>query len=93
MLVVGLVHDSGWEPPEEEDTPAPQPARTWRVPWRPLAWVAVWCWLMALVPVADHAFGALAGYGVLLLVVALTFWRVERWCTRQYWHGLREYQS
>jgi hypothetical protein len=48
---------------------------------------------MALVPVVDRAFGALAGYGLLLLIVALTFWRVDRWCARQYWQGLREYQS
>jgi hypothetical protein len=91
MLVFGLVHDRGWEPPE--DPPERRPARSWRLPWRPLAWVATWCWLMALVPVAGHAFGALAGYGVLLLSVALVYWRVDRWCARQYWHGLREHRS
>jgi uncharacterized membrane protein len=47
---------------------------------------------MALVPVASDAFGGLAGFGVLMLAVALGFWRLERWCTRQYWHGLREYK-
>jgi hypothetical protein len=91
MLVVGLVHGSGWEPPE--DAPEPPRRRTWHVPWRPLAWLAAWCWLLALVPVADDAFGALAGYAVLLLAVGLGFWRVERWCARQYWQGLREYQA
>jgi apolipoprotein N-acyltransferase len=91
MLVVGLVHGSRWEPPE--DAPEPPRRRTWHVPWRPLAWLAAWCWLLALVPVADDAFGALAGYAVLLLAVGLGFWRVERWCARQYWQGLREYQA
>jgi hypothetical protein len=91
MLVFGLVHDHGWEPPE--DLPPRRADRTWRLPWRPLAWVAAWCWLMALVPVVDHAFGGLAGYAVLLLAVALVFWRLERWCSRQYWDGLREYRS
>jgi hypothetical protein len=92
MLVFGLVHDRGWEPPPEEP-PAPRPDRRWHLPWRPLAWVAAWCWLMALVPVVTDAFGGLAGYAVLLLAVALVFWRLERWCARQYWQGLREYKS
>jgi hypothetical protein len=61
--------------------------------WRPLAWIAAFCLLLALVPVAEQAFGALAGYAVLLLAVAMGFWRVERWCSRQYWQGLREYQA
>jgi uncharacterized membrane protein len=47
---------------------------------------------MALVPVVNSAFGGLAGFGVLMLAVALVLWRLERWCARQYWHGLREYK-
>ncbi|HEY1509209.1 MAG TPA: hypothetical protein VGF93_09430 [Solirubrobacteraceae bacterium] len=47
---------------------------------------------MALVPVVGSAFGGLAGYGVLMASVALVLWRVERWCARQYWGGLREYK-
>jgi hypothetical protein len=90
MLVFGLIHDHGLEPPE--DLQRRPPERTWHLPWRPLAWVAAWCWLMALVPVVDDAFGGLAGYVVVLLAVALAFWRLERWCSRQYWHGLREYK-
>jgi hypothetical protein len=62
------------------------------LPWRPLAWAAVWCWLMALVPVVSSAFGGLAGFGVLMAAVALILWRIDRWCARQYWHGLREYK-
>ena len=92
MLVFGLIHDRDWEPPPEEDVPPPHAQRTWHLPWRPLAWVAVWCWLMALVPIVSDGFGGLAGFGVLMLAVALAFWRVERWCARQYWQGLREYK-
>jgi hypothetical protein len=91
MLVFGLVSDRGWEPPG--DVPERSPGRTWHLRWRPLAWVAAWCWLMALVPVVDRAFGGLAAYAILLLAVALFFWRVDRWCSRLYWHGLREYKS
>jgi uncharacterized membrane protein len=47
---------------------------------------------MALVPVVNSAFGGLAGFGVLMLAVALVLWRLERWCARQYWQGLREYK-
>lgn len=91
MLVVGLIGDSGWEPLENEPEPPP-PRRKWNLPWRPLAWAAVWCWLMALVPVVSSAFGGLAGFGVLMAAVALILWRIDRWCARQYWHGLREYK-
>jgi hypothetical protein len=91
VLVLGLIHDGGWEPPEYEPEPEPR-RRKWNLPWRPLAWVAAWCWLMALVPVVNSAFGGLAGFGVLMLAVALGFWRLERWCARQYWQGLREYK-
>jgi hypothetical protein len=97
MLVFGLVHGDGWEPPDdgwapgEDDLPERRPW-TWRLPWRPLAWLAAWCWLMALVPVVNDAFGSLAGYGVLMLALGLAAWRFERFCSRQYWHGLREYK-
>jgi hypothetical protein len=91
VLVFGLINDSGWEPSDQPPEPPPRP-RNWKLPWRLFAWVAAWCWLMALVPVASSAFGGLAGYGVLLLAVALAFWRFERWCARQYWEGLREYK-
>jgi hypothetical protein len=91
MLVFGLVHDRGPETSPEE-IPPERPGRRWHIPWRPLAWVAAACWLMALVPNLDGAFGGLAGYAVLLAAVALRFWRLERWGSRQYWHGLREYK-
>ncbi|MEA2217909.1 MAG: hypothetical protein QOJ35_535 [Solirubrobacteraceae bacterium] len=91
MLFVGLVRGDGWEPPDE--VPAPPPAPRWHVPWRALAWVAAWWGLLALVPLVEHAFGGLVGYAFLLAVVALGFWRVERWCAGQYWRGLRDYQA
>jgi hypothetical protein len=47
---------------------------------------------MALVPVANQTFGGLAGFVVLLLAVALALWRLDRWCSRQYWRGLRDYK-
>jgi len=97
MLVFGLVHDGGWEPPEHareppDDDPPEHRPWTWRPPWRPLAWFAAWCWLMALVPVVSSAFGGLAGYGLLMLALGLVCWRLERFCRRTYWHGLREYK-
>jgi amino acid transporter len=99
MLVFGLVHDGGWEPPEHgpgpeppEDQPPERRPWSWRLPWRPLAWFAAWSWLMALVPVVSSAAGGLAGFGVLMLAFGLVCWRLERFCTRAYWHGLREYK-
>lgn len=91
MLVLGLIHDGGWEPPDAEPE-QPRRRRKWNLPWRTLVWIAVWCWLMALVPVVSSAFGGLAGFGVLMASVVLVIWRVERWCARQYWGGLREYK-
>ena len=87
VLVFGLIHDGGWEPPEFEPEPE-RPNRKWNLPWRPLVWVVVWLWLMALVPLV----GGLAGFGLLMAAVALAFWRLERWCAKQYWAGLREYK-
>ncbi len=90
MLILGLVHE--WDPPPPEDDEPPRRGGRWRLPWRPLAWFAAWCWLMALVPVVQDAFGGLASFGVLMLAVALVARRVDRWCARQYWHGLREHK-
>lgn len=86
-----LLQDRGWELPEEE--PPPRPPHHWHLPWRPLTWFAAWCWLMALVPVVDDAVGGLAGYVVLLAALGLVLWRADRWLSRQYWHGLREFKN
>jgi hypothetical protein len=84
-MFVGLVHDPGLdrpEPPEARSRPSmPQ------VPWRLLAWIVGWVWLLVL---AD-AVGGFAGYLVVLLAVAVGAWRLDRWCARQYWSGLRDY--
>jgi hypothetical protein len=94
VLVLGLIHDGGWdpEPPEEEPEPEPRPVRKWNLPWRSLAWLTVWVWLLAVVPVVNSAFGGLAGFGVLIAAVVLILWRIDRWCAKQYWAGLREYK-
>jgi len=100
MLVFGLVHDSGSEPPEHgweppEDEFHEQERREWdwhMVPWRSLLWLVLWAVLMAIVPSVSSNFGGLAGFGVLMVAVALAFWRLERFCARQYWNGLREYK-
>lgn len=98
MLVFGLVHGSGWEPPERGWEPPEDEApkrREWdwhMVPWRSLAWLALWCALMAIVPFVSSTLGGLAGFAVLMAAVALAFWRLERFCARQYWQGLREYK-
>jgi hypothetical protein len=47
---------------------------------------------MALVPVVSTALGGLAGFAVLMAAVALAVWRIDRWCAKQYWAGLREYK-
>lgn len=89
-MFVGLVRSSDWEPP-----PPPEPPRDrgWHVPWRAVAWVATWWALLLAVPIAGHAVGQLGAYALLLLVLALGLWRLDRWCARQYWGGLREHQS
>jgi hypothetical protein len=94
MPFVGLVSDPRWEPPEGNgDGDKERGHRTWRIPWRLLAWLALLVGLMLLVPVAGHALGQFAGYLLLCFNVALGFWRFDRWCAKQYWSGLRDYQS
>ena len=87
-----LLQDRSWEPAPNEEEPSRR-TRRWHLPWRPLAWFALWCWLMALVPIVGSAFGNLAGYGVLLLAIALVLWRLDRLCNRLNWTGMREYKS
>jgi len=76
-LFLGLVRD-----------PEPGPRRRPpHLPWRPFAWFAAFCWLMY----AAGQLGGLVSYLLILAAVGLGCWRVERWCARQYWGGLREY--
>ena len=94
MPFVGLVSDPRWEPPDGSNDPERKRRhRNWRVPWSVIVWLALFIGLMWLVPVASGLFGALAGYLLLCLNVAVAFWRVDRWFETQYWRGLRDYQS
>jgi hypothetical protein len=86
-----LLHDRGWDAPFDEEPD--RPPRHWHLPWRPLAWFALWCWLMALVPIVGRLVSNLAAYGVLLLAIALVLWRLDRLCHRLNWTGMRDYKS
>jgi hypothetical protein len=90
-MFVGLVRDPDWQPPD--GFREPNPGRSWEVPWRALAWLAVLGGLLKLEPAVEHVAGAPIGYGFLLAIVALGVWRFDRWCVRLYWRGLQEYQQ
>jgi hypothetical protein len=90
-MFVGLVRDPRWEPPE--GAPEPERRRSWRIPWRTIVTLIVFCTMLALVPPVGEAFGPLAGYGFLCLAVAIGGWRFDRWLGRQYWRGLKDYQA
>jgi hypothetical protein len=90
-MFVGLVRDPEWQAPD--GFPEPSPRRSWEVPWRALAWLAVLGGLLKLEPVVARVAGAPIGYGFLLATVALGVWRFDRWCARLYWRGLQEYQQ
>jgi hypothetical protein len=90
-MFLGLVRDPEWQPPD--GFPEPSPDRPWEVPWRALAWLAGLGTMLKLEPVVEHEAGAVVGYGFLLATVALGAWRLDRWCSRLYWRGLRDYQS
>jgi hypothetical protein len=85
---VGLVSDPRWEPPDQPERRPPE----WHVPWGVVAWVVVITGLALAVPTVDRLIGSLAAYVLLLVTVAVAVWRVDRWCARQYWRGLRDYQ-
>ena len=93
MPFVGLVSDPRWEPPEGSGDDKERRKRAWVIPWRLLLWAVLLIGLTLLVPVVGHALGAFAGYLLLCFTVALGFWRFDRWCAKQYWSGLRDYQS
>jgi hypothetical protein len=93
MPFVGLVSDPRWEPPDDSPEPRRRWNWNWRVPWSVLAWVAVWWTLLLLAPVAGRELGDGVGYLVLIVDVSLGSWRLNRWTSRQYTRGLRDYQS
>jgi hypothetical protein len=91
-VFVGLIHEPRWDP--DDEVPEPLPRR--RLPrglWRPLLWLAGWLWMFVLAGIVASLLGAFAGYVVVLVAVALAAWRVDRWCARQYWGGLREWHG
>jgi hypothetical protein len=86
VLVLGLVHDPGPPEPPDDDA-ASGPSAPWpRPPWRPFAWIALFCWLLY----GAGEIGGLAGYLLILLAVTIGCWRVDRWLDKQYWGGLTE---
>jgi hypothetical protein len=95
MPFVGLVSDPRWEPPD--DSPEPRRRRNWHwhwdVPWNVVAWVVMWWTLLLLAPLAGRELGGGVGYLVLIGDVALGSWRLNRWTSRRYTRGLRDYQS
>jgi hypothetical protein len=95
-MFVGLVKDpGGWRPPDDQPDPnrRRRPSVSWGIVIRALAWTTAFVGLFALVPVADHMIGPLAGYLLILLAVALGGWRLDRMLTAQYWRGLKDYQA
>jgi hypothetical protein len=93
-MFVGLVRDPGWHGPPDglPEKPEREP-RSWRIPWRLIAWVVGLVTLLAVVPMVDRLISNFAGYVLILAVVAVGTWRIERWCSGQYWRGLRDYRS
>src|SRR3954447_1443601 len=90
-MFVGLVRDPGWHgPPDGEPERPDREPRSWRIPWGPIVWAVALVAVVALVPLVDRLIGDLAGYLLLLAVVAVGALRVDRWCSRQYWRGLRD---
>ena len=87
---MGLVRDPDWQPPE--GFPGRR-RRRWAVPWRAIATVAVFCLMLWLVPVVDHAFGPFAGYGFLLAAITFGGWRLDRAMGPTYLRGLKDYQA
>ncbi len=76
-----LVEGSSWRP---EPDPDPGPGRSWslpRVPWRPFAWFAAFCWALF----AAGQVGGLAGYLLVLVAVGVGSWRLNRFAERWEW--------
>lgn len=69
-----LIDTREWEPEEHDRQRRPRP----HVPWRPFAWIAAFAWLLVIAAEVD----GFAGYGIVLLAVALGSWRLERWAGR-----------
>ena len=90
-MFVGLVQDPGWHRPDDNEEPSRR--RPWRVPRGVVIWTLVLIGMRALIPFAEHEIGDFAGYVLVVATLTVAVWRVDRWCSRQYWRGLRDYQS
>jgi hypothetical protein len=75
-----------WEPEPEPDEPR---RRRRPLPWRPVAWVLVLCWLFA---VAGETSG-LVSYGSLLACVTIAAVLVDRAVGRASWSAMREHRQ
>ena len=73
-----LVDTRGWEDEDEDEDENESRRSLPHVPWRPFAWIAAFLWLLVI---ADSV-GGFAGYGIVLLAIALGSWRLERWARR-----------
>ena len=88
-MFVGLVSDPERQRPEG----FPGRRRRWPVPWRAIAVVAVFCFMLWLVHVVERAFGPFAGYACLLAAITFGGWQLDRGLGPGYWRGLKDYQA
>ena len=75
-MLMMLIDTRGWEDEDEDEDESRRSLP--HVPWRPFAWIAALLWLLVI---ADNV-GGFAGYGIVLLAIALGSWRLERWAGR-----------
>ena len=76
-----------------EGAPEPERRRAWRSRGARSSAVAVFCAMLWLVPVVDHAFGPLAGYGFLLPTDHVRRLAARPRARPRYWRGLKDYQA
>jgi hypothetical protein len=90
-MFVGLVQDPRFHRPDDGDDPGRR--RSWHFPRGLLIWAVVLVVMRMLVNVADHELGDFAGYVIVLVTLTVGVWRFDRWLSKLYWRGLRDYQS
>jgi hypothetical protein len=90
-MFVGLVQDPRFGRGDDDGDPGRR--RSWRFPRGLLIWAVVLVVMRELVTVADHEIGDFAGYIIVLVTLSVGVWRFDRWLSKLYWRGLRDYQS